>query len=147
MGWFNHQTSFVRSRKVATSWKLILACFGSLLAGYASVSLLDNIVCMACSVSFPRNRAAVVGYLKAVLATAGGLWALLWVQVFKDRYGLLPFMAISAIASFTVGVLSLSSMKVLPNQCRERVQSQGDLVQSILESIFLLTRKAEKLLQ
>ena len=83
---------------------------------------------MACSVSFPRNRAAVVGYLKAVLATAGGLWALLWVQVFKDRYGLLPFMAISAIASFTVGVLSLSSMKVLPNQCRERVQSQGDLV-------------------
>ena len=117
----------VRSWKVSTSWKLILACLGSLLAGYASVSLLDNIVCMACSVSFPRNRAAVVGYLKAVLATAGGLWALLWVQVFKDRYGLLAFMAISAIASFAVGVLSLSSMKVLPNHCRERVQSQGGL--------------------
>ena len=69
----------------------------------------------------------MVGYLKAVLATAGGLWALLWVQVFKDRYGLLAFMAFSAIASFTVGVLSLSSMKVLPNHCRERVQSQGGL--------------------
>jgi hypothetical protein len=36
---------------------------------------------MACSISFPQNRAAAVGYLKAVLATAGGLWALLWVQV------------------------------------------------------------------
>lgn len=123
--------------QVATSWKLILACIGSLLAGYASVSLLDNIVCMACSVSFPRNRAAVVGYLKAVLATAGGLWALLWVQVFKDRYGLLPFMAISAIASFAVGVLSLSSMKVLPNHCRERVQSQGEYARAFALIFFL----------
>ena len=61
--------------------KVLLASLGSLLAGYASVSLLDNITCMACSISFPHNRAAVVGYLKAVLATAGGLWALLWVQV------------------------------------------------------------------
>ena len=29
---------------------------------------------MACSVSFPRNRAGLVGYLKAVLSMAGGLW-------------------------------------------------------------------------
>lgn len=61
--------------------KVLLASLGSLLAGYSSVSLLDNITCMACSISFPQNRAAAVGYLKAVLATAGGLWALLWVQV------------------------------------------------------------------
>lgn len=128
---------FALASQVSTSWKLILACLGSLLAGYASVSLLDNIVCMACSVSFPRNRAAVVGYLKAVLATAGGLWALLWVQVFKDRYGLLAFMAISAIASFAVGVLSLSSMKVLPNHCRERVQSQGEYARAFALLFFL----------
>ena len=63
-----------------TDLKVMFAALGSLLAGYSSVSLLDNITCMACSISFPQNRAAVVGYLKAVLATAGGLWALLWVQ-------------------------------------------------------------------
>lgn len=68
----------------STTAKTFLAGLGSLLAGYAAVSLMDNIVCMACSISFPQNRAAVVGYLKAVLATAGGLWALLWVQVGCD---------------------------------------------------------------
>lgn len=61
--------------------QILLAATGFLLVGYSSTCLLDNVVCMACSISFPQNRAAVIGYLKAVLAAAGGLWALLWVQV------------------------------------------------------------------
>eukprot|EP00438_Fugacium_kawagutii_P002213 Skav233841 [mRNA] locus=scaffold3130:30715:38615:- [translate_table: standard] len=107
---------------LSSTAKTFLAGLGSLLAGYAAVSLMDNIVCMACSISFPQNRAAVVGYLKAVLATAGGLWALLWVQVFRSQYGLVPFLAVTAIASFLVGVASLSSIKVLPPVTTEPFQ-------------------------
>ena len=105
------------SAHISPTWKFVVAACGSLLVGFCSVSLLDNIACMACSVSFPRNRAAIVGYLKAVLATAGGLWALLWAQVFRS-YGLLPFLAVQAIASFFVGVVSPSSINVLPKQIR-----------------------------
>ena len=47
-----------------TGAKTFLAALGSLFAGYASVSLLDNIVSMTCSLSFPQDRAGVVGFLK-----------------------------------------------------------------------------------
>lgn len=105
------------SAHISPTWKFAVAALGSIVVGFCSVSLLDNIACMACSVSFPRNRAAIVGYLKAVLATAGGLWALLWAQVFRS-YGLLPFLAVQAIASFSVGVVSPSSINVLPKEIR-----------------------------
>ena len=122
---------------LAKNLKVMLACVGSLVAGYASVSLLDNITCMACSISFPQNQAAVVGYLKAVLATAGGVWALLWVQLFRHRFSLASFMAISAIAPFVVGVMSLSSMKVLPPQCKESLKERGEIARAV-SLIFLL---------
>eukprot|EP00438_Fugacium_kawagutii_P024990 Skav225732 [mRNA] locus=scaffold611:109806:118672:+ [translate_table: standard] len=118
--------------------KFLLAATGFLLVGYASTCLLDNVVCMACSISFPQNRAAVIGYLKAVLAAAGGLWALLWVQVFRDQFGLVPFLAFSAVASFLVGVASLSSMKILPPHCRESFQGQGETARTFI-LLFLLT--------
>ena len=36
-----------------------LPAIGCALAGYSSVSLLDNVVCMSCSLSFPNDRAAI----------------------------------------------------------------------------------------
>ena len=78
---------------------MALPAVGSALAGYSSVSLLDNVVCMACSLSFPKDRASLVGYLKAVLASAAGLWALLWVHVFKSGPGLLAYIAFTACVS------------------------------------------------
>lgn len=95
---------------------LAITALGSLLAGFASVSLLDNVVCMACSLSFPGDRAAVVGYLKAVLATAAGLWALLWVHVFKppNGPGLTSFLGFTAAMSLGVTIASLSGLQVLP---------------------------------
>merc|ERR1719221_1702776 len=75
--------------------KLMLAAIGSLFAGYSSVSLLDNIICMTCSVSFAMSdRAAINGYLKAVLSTAAGLWALLWVHNFKNGSGLAAYLGL-----------------------------------------------------
>eukprot|EP00930_Biecheleria_cincta_P032853 TRINITY_DN22766_c0_g1_i1.p1 TRINITY_DN22766_c0_g1~~TRINITY_DN22766_c0_g1_i1.p1 ORF type:complete len:623 (-),score=134.13 TRINITY_DN22766_c0_g1_i1:213-2081(-) len=96
--------------------KLLLAAVGAMLTGYSSVSLLDNVVCMACSLSFPEDRAAVVGYLKAVLATAAGLWALLWVHVFKAPHGpgLPAYIAFAAAASLSIAIISLPGLKVLP---------------------------------
>lgn len=101
----------------APSSKLLLAAVGAMLTGYSSVSLLDNVVCMACSLSFPDNRAAVVGYLKAVLATAAGLWALLWVHVFNapNGPGLPAYIAFAAVSSLSVAILSLPGLKVLPS--------------------------------
>jgi len=122
---------------LAKDIKILLAGVGSLLAGYASASLLDNITCLACAISFPQNQAAVVGYLKAVLATAGGLWALLWVQLFQERFSLASFMAISAIAPFLVGIMSLSSMKVLPPQSTESLKERGEIARAV-SLIFLL---------
>ncbi|CAE8643168.1 unnamed protein product [Polarella glacialis] len=96
--------------------KMSLAATGAMLAGYSSVSLLDNVVCMACSLSFPDNRAAVVGYLKAVLATAAGLWALLWVHVFKAPHGPGLPAYIGFVASVALGatIFSLGGLRILP---------------------------------
>ena len=46
-------------------------------------------------------------------------------QVFRNRFGLVSFMAISAIAAFVVGIMSLSSIKVLPPHCREPLKDRG----------------------
>jgi len=58
-----------------------------------------------------------VGYLKAVLATAAGLWALLWVHVFKapNGPGLPAYLAFAAVASLSIAIISLPGLKVLPN--------------------------------
>eukprot|EP00439_Symbiodinium_sp_Y106_P058031 s1152_g8.t1 len=94
----------VAGGSISQTLKVVLAAVGSLAAGYSSVSLLDNIVCMACSESFPQNRAGVVGYAKAALATAGGLWALLWVHVFSKPRGpgLPSYLAFMAMCSFGI---------------------------------------------
>lgn len=96
--------------------RLALAAVGSMLAGYSSVSLLDNIVCMACSLSFPAERAAVVGCLKAVLATSAGLWAIVWVHVFRapGGLGLVPFLVLLAVVSVGICLLAAIPMEVLP---------------------------------
>ena len=93
--------------------KLFLPMVGSAFAGYSSVSLLDNVVCMACSLSFPQDRAAIVGYLKAVLAAAAGLWALLWVHVFKDGPGLIAYIGFVASVAFVGTACSLFGLRVL----------------------------------
>eukprot|EP00971_Amphidinium_carterae_P058136 1149938-Amphidinium_carterae.1 len=59
---------------------MALACVGSLLVGYSSVSLMDNIVCMACTLSFPTESAAVVGLLKV-----GVIWGCHPVQLDTSR--------------------------------------------------------------
>eukprot|EP00440_Ansanella_granifera_P035785 gb/GFBE01038818.1/.p1 GENE.gb/GFBE01038818.1/~~gb/GFBE01038818.1/.p1 ORF type:complete len:621 (+),score=167.14 gb/GFBE01038818.1/:1-1863(+) len=121
-------TAVVAGTAVSPSVKLLLAALGSMMAGYSSVSLLDNVVCMACSLSFPSNRAAVVGYLKAVLATAAGLWALLWVHVFKPPHGpgLPAYIAFTAAVSLGISILSLSGLKVLPEGPSRDAFSKSD---------------------
>jgi len=116
LGYLLIGTAVVAGDAMPTSAKLSLAALGSLFAGYSSVSLLDNIVCMACSVSFPSDKAAVVGYLKAVLATAAGLWALLWVHVFQgpNGPGLPAYIALTAIVSFGATMLSVYGVVNLP---------------------------------
>ena len=99
--------------------RVAMPAVGCALAGYSSVSLLDNVVCMACSLSFPKDRASLVGYLKAVLASAAGLWALLWVHVFKTHYGLVAYIACTAVAA-VIGVgLALLGLTVLPPEDRQ----------------------------
>lgn len=106
----------VAGGSISQTLKVVLAAVGSLAAGYSGVSLLDNIVCMACSESFPDNRAGVVGYAKAVLATSGGLWALLWVHVFSKPRGpgLPSYLAFMAMCSFGICLCALPGTKVLP---------------------------------
>ena len=99
--------------------KLILAAAGSLAAGYSSVSLLDNVVCMSCSLSFPEDRAGIVGYLKAVLATAAGMWATLWTHVFapmasRGAPGLLFYLALMAGSTLLVSLGASANVGVLP---------------------------------
>ncbi len=94
--------------------RLALPAIGCALAGYSSVSLLDNVVCMACSLSFPHDRAAIVGYLKAVLAAAAGLWALLWVHVFAPHLGLIAYLLFVAAVAFGGTMLALLGVRVLP---------------------------------
>eukprot|EP00441_Pelagodinium_beii_P037822 CAMPEP_0197635258 /NCGR_PEP_ID=MMETSP1338-20131121/11119_1 /TAXON_ID=43686 ORGANISM="Pelagodinium beii, Strain RCC1491" /NCGR_SAMPLE_ID=MMETSP1338 /ASSEMBLY_ACC=CAM_ASM_000754 /LENGTH=579 /DNA_ID=CAMNT_0043207273 /DNA_START=211 /DNA_END=1950 /DNA_ORIENTATION=- len=121
--------------------KLLLAALGSMMAGYSSVSLLDNVVCMACSLSFPSNRAAIVGYLKAVLATAAGLWALLWVHIFKAPHGpgLPAYIAFVAMVSLVVAVFSLSGLQVLPDGSSRRVFNDKDQNRLLMLIAFLCT--------
>mmetsp|Transcript_84463 Transcript_84463/g.185354 ORF Transcript_84463/g.185354 Transcript_84463/m.185354 type:complete len:657 (-) Transcript_84463:34-2004(-) len=104
------------SHKLSPGLRLMLAALGSTCAGYSSVSLLDNIVCMACSVSFPSDKAAVVGYLKAVLATAAGVWALLWVHIFKPPHGpgLVAYLVFAAAISLALVLLAMIPMERLP---------------------------------
>lgn len=47
-------------------------------------------------------------------------------EVFRNEYGLVPFLAVTAIASFLVGVASLSSIKVLPQLSKEPFQGRGE---------------------
>lgn len=94
--------------------RVVMPAIGSALAGYSSVSLLDNVVCMACSLSFPNDRAAIVGYLKAVLAAAAGLWALLWVHVFAPSLGLVAYLSFVASFAFCGTMLALVGLCVLP---------------------------------
>jgi hypothetical protein len=91
-----------------------LPAIGCALAGYSSVSLLDNVVCMSCSLSFPNDRAAIVGYLKAVLAAGAGLWALLWVHVFAPNFGLISYVLFVAAVAFCGTALALLGVRVLP---------------------------------
>ena len=94
--------------------RVAMPAVGCALAGYSSVSLLDNVVCMTCSLSFPKDRAAIVGYLKAVLASAAGLWALLYVHVFKDGPGLLAYLIFTACAAAAAVFTSLLGLRLLP---------------------------------
>ena len=106
--------------------KVALPAVGCALAGYSSVSLLDNVVCMACSLSFPKDRASLVGYLKAVLASAAGLWALLWVHVFKTGAGLAAYIFFTAIAA-VIGVgAALYGLRVLPPGAERRAFDVAD---------------------
>ena len=107
-------TALVCSESLPYVVKIALPTIGSAMAGYSSVSLLDNVVCMACSLSFPKDRAAVVGYLKAVLAAAAGLWALLWVHVFKDGPGLVAYVGTVAAVAFCGTMAALVGLRVLP---------------------------------
>lgn len=109
--------ALIAGEAFSVALKLTVASLGSLMAGYSSVSLLDNVVCMACSVSFPHDRAAVVGYLKAVLATSAGLWALLWVHMFKPPHGLgLPcYIAFTAALSFVGSIVAQTGIRTLDN--------------------------------
>jgi len=96
--------------------RIALAAVGSLCAGYSSVCLLDNIVCMVCSLSFPYDRASVVGYLKAMVGASGGVWAVLWKALFQqaDGSGLPQFLAAMAALSLGVSLLALIPMETLP---------------------------------
>ena len=74
---------------------------------------------MACSLSFPRDRAAIVGYLKAVLATAAGMWATLWTHVFaplaaRGGPGLLSFLGLMAASTLLASVVASRHVGVLP---------------------------------
>lgn len=102
------------AESLSESARVSIPAFGCALAGYSSVSLLDNVVCMACSLSFPSDRAAIVGYLKAVLAAAAGLWALLWVHVFASSLGLIAYLGFVASVAFCGTMLSLLGLQVLP---------------------------------
>mmetsp|Transcript_61847 Transcript_61847/g.114821 ORF Transcript_61847/g.114821 Transcript_61847/m.114821 type:complete len:671 (+) Transcript_61847:48-2060(+) len=105
----------VATHSIEVYTKIGLAGFGSLLVGYSSVSLMDNIVCMACTLSFPTESAAVVGLLKAALATAAGLWALLWVHVFQGDLGLAPYLATAGFTIFIVTLACLPSITIVPS--------------------------------
>jgi len=131
----------VAGDSMASGQKMGLAALGSMLAGYSSVSLLDNVVCMACSLSFPSNRAAIVGYLKAVLATAAGLWALLWVHVFKGPHGpgLPSYIGFTAMISLGVSIFSLSGLQVLPDGSSRRAFSDKDTNRLLTLIVFLCT--------
>ena len=98
----------------ARGW-LALAAGGMLLVGFSSVSLLDNVVSMAASLSFPSERAAVVGWLKAVLATSAAFWALLWVHAFAppDGLGLLAFLALSATFTALATLAAAPALRIL----------------------------------
>jgi hypothetical protein len=106
-------TTVLLSSHLPAAAKVAMPAIGSSFAGYSSVSLLDNVVCMACSLSFPKDRAAIVGYLKAVLASAAGLWALLWVHVFRDGPGLVMYLGFTACYALGSTLLCLIGIRVL----------------------------------
>lgn len=102
------------SESLSAAVKVAVSAVGCTLAGYSSISLLDNVVCMTCSLSFPNDRAAVVGYLKSVLAASAGLWALLWVHLFAQGPGLIAFIVCIASAAGGGTLLALIGLRVLP---------------------------------
>ena len=113
LGYLLIGTTVFMAAHLPMAMKVAVPAVGSAFAGYSSVSLLDNVVCMACSLSFPKDRAAIVGYLKAVLASAAGLWALLWVHVFRDNFGLVAYIAFTASYALCSTLVCLLGIKVL----------------------------------
>ena len=114
LGYLTLFTAVRFSDRLSSRAKLTLATAGSVLAGYACGNLLDLSASMACSLSFPHERAAVVGYMKAVLATSAGLWALLWVNVFAVVSSLASYLACAAGTVLTLSCLTASGIVVLP---------------------------------
>eukprot|EP00931_Biecheleriopsis_adriatica_P061336 TRINITY_DN36883_c0_g1_i1.p1 TRINITY_DN36883_c0_g1~~TRINITY_DN36883_c0_g1_i1.p1 ORF type:complete len:616 (+),score=153.63 TRINITY_DN36883_c0_g1_i1:78-1925(+) len=127
MGYLLIGFTVVAGDMLSPAVKLLVCALGAMMAGYSSVSLMDNPVCMACSMSFPNDRASVVGYLKAVLATAAGLWALLWVHVFKPPHGpgLPAFLGFTAAASLGLCIIALPGIQTLPPDGPHRRQFSG----------------------
>lgn len=119
--------------------RIAMPAVGCALAGYSSVSLLDNVVCMACSLSFPKDRAAIVGYLKAVLAAAAGLWALLWVHVFRDGLGLKWYIGTTACAALAATSFALVGLRVLPAGPDRRAFDPTDFVRLSLAITYTVS--------
>lgn len=132
-------TTVVFAAYLPTAAKVAMPALGSSFAGYSSVSLLDNVVCMACSLSFPEDRAAIVGYLKAVLASAAGLWALLWVHVFRDNFGLVPFIGFTACYALGSTLLCLLGIKVLDPGPDRRAFDSSDFRRLALAIIYTVS--------
>ena len=132
--------SVVLSAHLPAALRVGMPALGSAFAGYSSVSLLDNVVCMACSISFPKDRAAIVGYLKAVLASAAGLWALLWVHVFRDGPGLVAYIGFTAAYALGSTLLCLLGLQVLPSGPDRRAFDHTDFRRLALAITFTVPR-------